>query len=228
MIAHACAISQGGRPCRVYSEALNLDVSCDEAEKFIAFGSVNEAYTEVASNFALPCEYLPQDSACNDRRKRNAPPGLLRPAVFLPSLFKPILDEVAVVGLVTLNAIALVLFICVVVLLLCVVALVVVKVRKSRSSREAAIAADDLHDPGRDDDREDEHIYCSIDVDDLRPQLEEERRATHAQPGGGKTGVRRCNSENSLYGAVLPRVRRNSENSSKREILPRVSLRKEE
>lgn len=115
-----------------------------------------------------------------------------------------------------------------VVLVPCAVVLVGVKMRKARSSREAAITADDLHDPGRDDDREDEHICCYIDMADLRSQLEEERRATHTQPVRWTTGVRRHNSENSLYGVILPRVRYNSENSPEREILPRVSLREVE
>ncbi|XP_063613442.1 uncharacterized protein LOC134786731 [Penaeus indicus] len=66
-------VSRGvnGRPCRVYSEALKINVSCDAAKDYLAFGSFDGNFAEVASDFALPCEDLQQDSAFSDRPERD-------------------------------------------------------------------------------------------------------------------------------------------------------------
>ncbi|XP_047488782.1 uncharacterized protein LOC125039093 isoform X2 [Penaeus chinensis] len=90
----------------------------------------------------------------------------------------------------------------VLVLVVIAVVLVVVRVRKSRSSRQAAIPADDLHDPGCDGDREDNPDYCYIDLVVLKTQLEEERRATRTDHGGETTSLRSHDSENSMYGEI--------------------------
>ncbi|XP_047488763.1 uncharacterized protein LOC125039080 [Penaeus chinensis] len=190
-------VSRGvnGRPCRVYSEALNVNVSCDATKDYMTFGSFTGGFAEVANDFAFPCEDLQQDSAASDRPERDpGAPGTPSPGGVPP---KPTLWNVLeIVGAGALVVIA-------VVLVPCVVASVVKRVRKSKSSREAAITADDLHDPGRDDDRKDDHDYCYIDMAVLNSELEEERRATRTDHGGETTSLRSHDSENSLYGTGL-------------------------
>ncbi|XP_063602804.1 uncharacterized protein LOC134778811 isoform X2 [Penaeus indicus] len=134
-----------GRPCRVCSERLNVSFSCAQkltSEEYITFESINENFIKSISYFAFECSGIPDENVTESPSPSDVPP--------MPPLMVPLWNVLAIVGAVALVAIA--------------VVLVVVKVRKSRSSREAAIPADDLHDPGRDDDREDDHDYCYVDV----------------------------------------------------------------
>ncbi|XP_063602797.1 uncharacterized protein LOC134778807 isoform X2 [Penaeus indicus] len=176
-----------GRPCRVCSERLNASFSCAQkltSEEYITFESINENINKSISYFAFECSGIPDENVTESPSPSDVPP--------MPPQTVPLWNVLAIVGAVDLVAIA--------------VVLVVVKVRKSRSSREAAIPADDLHDPGRDDDREDDHDYCYVDLPVSNAQLEQERRATRTDCGGETTSLRSHDSENSAYGEIHSNV----------------------
>ncbi|XP_037804680.1 uncharacterized protein LOC119599013 [Penaeus monodon] len=171
------------RPCQVCSKRLNISFPCAQkltSEDFITFESINEGIIKSTSSFALNCSGFPDETVAGSPSSSDVSPET-----------NP-WNVLAIVGAVALVVIA--------------VALVVVKVRKSRSSRQAAITADYLHDPGRDDDRKDDHDYCYIDLTALNAQLEEERKATHAEHDGETTSLRSHDSENSTYGEILSDV----------------------
>ncbi|XP_047488781.1 uncharacterized protein LOC125039093 isoform X1 [Penaeus chinensis] len=169
----------GGRPCRICSKLLNRSSPCAQklrSEDYITFESIDKDNIPTISYFALECRGIPDENVTESRSPSVVPPS-------------PPWRALATVG-------------AVLVLVVIAVVLVVVRVRKSRSSRQAAIPADDLHDPGCDGDREDNPDYCYIDLVVLKTQLEEERRATRTDHGGETTSLRSHDSENSMYGEI--------------------------
>nr|XP_027226752.1 uncharacterized protein LOC113818764 [Penaeus vannamei] len=216
-----------GGPCRVYSKRLHLSYQCSETfnkSHFLPFLGIDKDHNRRPSYFAFNCSGIPEVVSEDVPHKTE----LRSPLEIVSHKTEPWFPF-AIVAAVVVVVIG-------VVLVVITAVWVVVKVRKSRSSSQAAIPADDLHDPGRDD-RESEHEYWDIDSVVLRAQLEE-RRATRTRHDGGTTSLHRCKSENSLhgairngvsyecinplYGAIHPGVRCKSENSLYGAIHPGV------
>ncbi|XP_069973721.1 uncharacterized protein [Penaeus vannamei] len=111
----------GGRPCRVYSKRLNLSSPCSQtltSEDYITFKSIDKDVVTRTSYFALNCSGIPDETVAGTPTEDSWPVS-------------------AIVGTAVLVVIAVGVVVFAVVL--------VVKLRKSRSSRETAIPADDLH-----------------------------------------------------------------------------------